>query len=404
MTVIRLRRGTSSEWDAVNPVLDEGEPGVDLTTGTLKIGDGTTAWDDLTGAVGGAGGGSDWSTITLAGYEQWLALGNTGSIEVYLAELVTGAYGFRVDSGASPPAEPTVDGLPVIWIPGTSALTPVPTVPTAPSFNYTTFAVTPPVVVGVEYQLVDGVNYVVLPQGTATSLAGYTRPYVATVRAVAKPGYVLTGTYQWTAMFADPASLTLFSSDGLGGSAATMSGRVWDMAGGGSASGGSIPSWVGSTISVDGAGKTTAASNGWVWTLAGVANFRVEVDVFSFPVLHARSFSIYAGATNSTGLGGGEANVTIDGAAALVRFYAGTTGVTPSVIDNTYKTVAAAGDMTGTWKFSWVNKYLQVTAPDGQVFGRDYAAAPNAIGNYFILRVVTASSVAPVVDAVRLYR
>lgn len=42
------RRGTSAEWAAANPVLGDGEVGLDKTTGVFKIGDGTTAWGSLT--------------------------------------------------------------------------------------------------------------------------------------------------------------------------------------------------------------------------------------------------------------------------------------------------------------------------------------------------------------------
>jgi len=44
---IQLRRGTAQEWENKNPVLAAGEPGVEIDTGYLKIGDGETAWDDL---------------------------------------------------------------------------------------------------------------------------------------------------------------------------------------------------------------------------------------------------------------------------------------------------------------------------------------------------------------------
>ncbi len=47
MSKIRLRRGTTTEWTLANPVLAAGEPGVDTTTGVLKIGDGSTAWLSL---------------------------------------------------------------------------------------------------------------------------------------------------------------------------------------------------------------------------------------------------------------------------------------------------------------------------------------------------------------------
>jgi len=43
----QLRRGTSAEWAAANPVLSAGEPGFDLDTGEQRIGDGVTAWSDL---------------------------------------------------------------------------------------------------------------------------------------------------------------------------------------------------------------------------------------------------------------------------------------------------------------------------------------------------------------------
>ena len=42
--VIKLRRG--DDWSS-NPVLAEGEPGFDTTNNILKVGDGTTAWDNL---------------------------------------------------------------------------------------------------------------------------------------------------------------------------------------------------------------------------------------------------------------------------------------------------------------------------------------------------------------------
>lgn len=47
MTRIQLRRGTAAEWASVNPVLASGEPGVEVDTSKLKVGDGSTAWADL---------------------------------------------------------------------------------------------------------------------------------------------------------------------------------------------------------------------------------------------------------------------------------------------------------------------------------------------------------------------
>lgn len=46
-TRIRLRRDSSSDWSGVNPVLGLGEPGFETDTKLLKIGDNSTAWNDL---------------------------------------------------------------------------------------------------------------------------------------------------------------------------------------------------------------------------------------------------------------------------------------------------------------------------------------------------------------------
>lgn len=42
------RRGTASQWSAGNPVLGDGEVGFARDTKDFKIGDGVTAWNDLT--------------------------------------------------------------------------------------------------------------------------------------------------------------------------------------------------------------------------------------------------------------------------------------------------------------------------------------------------------------------
>lgn len=44
---IQLRRDTSANWQTENPVLLEGEIGIDLTNNNIKIGDGLTAWNVL---------------------------------------------------------------------------------------------------------------------------------------------------------------------------------------------------------------------------------------------------------------------------------------------------------------------------------------------------------------------
>ena len=44
---LRLRRDTADRWIMVNPVLSEGEPGFELDTLRIKIGDGVTPWNSL---------------------------------------------------------------------------------------------------------------------------------------------------------------------------------------------------------------------------------------------------------------------------------------------------------------------------------------------------------------------
>lgn len=51
-TVIRLRRGTATQWSTVNPILAAGEIGIETNTRKFKFGNGTTAWNGLDYAVG----------------------------------------------------------------------------------------------------------------------------------------------------------------------------------------------------------------------------------------------------------------------------------------------------------------------------------------------------------------
>lgn len=47
MSAILIRRGVTEEWESNNPILRPGELGVDLQVGNLKIGNGTSRWNDL---------------------------------------------------------------------------------------------------------------------------------------------------------------------------------------------------------------------------------------------------------------------------------------------------------------------------------------------------------------------
>jgi hypothetical protein len=53
--LIQFRRGDSSTWTSVNPVLADGEIGFESDTGQAKIGNGTQDWSNLSYAFGGGG-------------------------------------------------------------------------------------------------------------------------------------------------------------------------------------------------------------------------------------------------------------------------------------------------------------------------------------------------------------
>jgi hypothetical protein len=44
---LRLRRNTSAQWTAKNPILADAEPAKETDTGRFKLGDGATRWNDL---------------------------------------------------------------------------------------------------------------------------------------------------------------------------------------------------------------------------------------------------------------------------------------------------------------------------------------------------------------------
>jgi hypothetical protein len=61
-TKIQLRRDTTTNWTTANPVLSAAEIGVDLTTGQIKIGNGSSTWNQLSYYAGGDVDLTDYAT------------------------------------------------------------------------------------------------------------------------------------------------------------------------------------------------------------------------------------------------------------------------------------------------------------------------------------------------------
>jgi hypothetical protein len=52
---IQLRRGTASQWSTSNPILAQGEMGLETDTGRFKVGDGINGWNALAYSSGPTG-------------------------------------------------------------------------------------------------------------------------------------------------------------------------------------------------------------------------------------------------------------------------------------------------------------------------------------------------------------
>ena len=77
---IQLRRGTASQWTSANPILAEGEMGVELDTGRWKFGNGTSTWSILSYGSGAA---------LLDGDKGDISVSNTGTTWLIDAGAVT---------------------------------------------------------------------------------------------------------------------------------------------------------------------------------------------------------------------------------------------------------------------------------------------------------------------------
>lgn len=76
---IQLRRDTAADWTRTDPVLFQGEVGIETDTGKAKLGDGITAWNSLAYWVTGSGAVSSVNGKTGV---VTLAAGDVGALPV----------------------------------------------------------------------------------------------------------------------------------------------------------------------------------------------------------------------------------------------------------------------------------------------------------------------------------
>lgn len=75
---IQIRRDTTYNWNAVNPVLADGELAYDIVTNEVRVGDGTRNWADLSGNV--IGGSSGGTVSALTNGTKSVSLASTGTV------------------------------------------------------------------------------------------------------------------------------------------------------------------------------------------------------------------------------------------------------------------------------------------------------------------------------------
>ena len=93
---IQIRRDTATNWSSANPILAQGEFGLETNTGKLKIGNGTSAWNSLTyfGGAGALASLTDVSISSLASGQVILSNGSSQFINLSLGSLVNQLVSF----------------------------------------------------------------------------------------------------------------------------------------------------------------------------------------------------------------------------------------------------------------------------------------------------------------------
>jgi hypothetical protein len=115
-TVIKLRRSTTSEWEAAQaaagttPILSFGEPGFDTTVNKIKIGNGTDTWEELSYASGGGITVAENAPFSPQQGDLWFNSDNAVTYiyyDSYWVDLIPAIAGPAGANGATGPTGPT---------------------------------------------------------------------------------------------------------------------------------------------------------------------------------------------------------------------------------------------------------------------------------------------------------
>jgi hypothetical protein len=120
---IRLRRGTSTQWELSDPILLDGEPGYDTTLNYYKIGDGVRRWSELPWTTGLKGDPAtvDAGSTTTVDYNSTAQVTNVGTTQnaIFDFEIPEGKPGKDLFIHEGSAQNPPVDWLPreLLWDP-----------------------------------------------------------------------------------------------------------------------------------------------------------------------------------------------------------------------------------------------------------------------------------------------
>ena len=102
--MIQLRRDTAANWLSVNPVLGNGQPGVETDTRKWKVGNGTSAWDALPYmSISAALGDGDYGDVVVSGFGTNMMIDAGAVTLAKQADMATASVVYRKTALAGPP-------------------------------------------------------------------------------------------------------------------------------------------------------------------------------------------------------------------------------------------------------------------------------------------------------------